>query len=125
MTFDTDVLIWFLRGNKNAAEVVEKSAPFSISIVTFMELLQGARNKQEIAKIKKTLSALNVSVILINESISLLAANYLEKYNLSDSVELADALIAATCVHEKETLFTANDKHYRAITDLQLKIFRP
>ncbi|MBR2208498.1 MAG: type II toxin-antitoxin system VapC family toxin, partial [Synergistaceae bacterium] len=107
MTFDTDVLIWFLRGNKNAAEVVEKSAPFSISIVTFMELLQGARNKQEIAKIKKTLSALNVSVILINESISLLAANYLEKYNLSDSVELADALIAATCVHEKETLFTA------------------
>ena len=39
MIFDTDVMIWFLRGNEKAVDLVEKSMPFSISIVTYMELL--------------------------------------------------------------------------------------
>mgnify|MGYP002627290594 CR=1 FL=1 len=41
MILDTDVMIWFLRGNEKAIDVVEKSMPFSVSIVTYMELLQG------------------------------------------------------------------------------------
>lgn len=125
MILDTDILIWFLRGNERAAEAVEDSMPFSISIVTYMELLQGMRNKQETAKMKKAFKTMDVSIIPISEGSSLRAAQYVEDYALSDSMELADALIAATCVQRNETLYTANDKHYKAVKDLQLSIFRP
>jgi predicted nucleic acid-binding protein len=39
MLIDTDVLIYHLRGNKNAQNVINKSIPFRISIVTYMELI--------------------------------------------------------------------------------------
>lgn len=38
--------------------------------------------------------------------------NYVEKFCLSNSVEMGDALIAATCSEYDETLCTANNKHY-------------
>ena len=125
MVFDTDVLIWFLRGNEKAVEVVENAMPFSVSIVTYMELLQGMKNKQETVKMKKAFGAMGVNIIPINENASLMAARYVEDYALSDSMQLADALIAATCVQRSETLFTANDKHYKAVKELQLTVFRP
>ena len=68
---------------------------------------------------------MDVSIIPINESTSLQAAKYVEEYALSDSMELADALIAATCVQRNEILYTANDKHYKAVKELQFSIFRP
>jgi len=83
------------------------------------------RNKQETAKMKKAFRAMDVTVIPINERISLQAAEYVENYALSNAIELADALIAATCVQKKDILLTANDKHYKAITELQFSIFRP
>lgn len=125
MIFDTDVLIWFLRGDEKAFEAVERSIPFSISIVTYMELMQGMRNKQEAEKMKKAFKAMGVEIIPIDESVSFQAAQYVENYALSNSMELADALIAATCVQRNEALFTANDKHYKVVKDLQLNIFRP
>lgn len=125
MIFDTDILIWFLRGNEKAAKLVEDSMPFSISIITYMELLQGMRNNQEKEKMKKAFKEMDVNIIPINEHISILASNYVDDYALSDSMQLADALIAATCVQRKDALFTANDKHYKAVKDLQLNVFRP
>ena len=125
MIFDTDVLIWFLRGDEKAFEAVERSIPFSISIVTYMELMQGMRNKQEAEKMKKAFKEMGVEIIPIDESVSFQAAEYVENYALSNSMELADALIAATCVQRNEALFTANDKHYKVVKDLQLNIFRP
>lgn len=125
MIFDTDILIWFLRGNEKAAKLVEDSMPFSISIITYMELLQGMRNKQEKEKMKKAFKEMDVNIIPINEHISILASNYVDDYALSDSMQLADALIATTCVQRKDVLFTANDKHYKAVEDIQLNVFRP
>ena len=56
MIIDTDVMIWFLRGNQRAIDLVIDAMPFSISIVTYMELVQGMRDKQELAKMKKALA---------------------------------------------------------------------
>ncbi len=50
---------------------------------------------------------------------------YVEEYYLSNAMELADALIAATCINVSEMLLTANDKHYKHIPNLQLKKFTP
>lgn len=125
MIFDTDVLIWYLRGNNKAVDAVVEAIPFSISIVTYMELVQGMLNKQELEKMKRIFKEMDVKVIPLTESISFRASEYVENYSLSNSMELADALIASTCMELNETLYTADDKHYKVIKDLKIKIFRP
>ena len=125
MILDTDVLIWFLRGNQRAVDFILEAMPFSISIVTYMELVQGMRDKRELAKMKKTFADMRVEIIPLSEGISLRASNYVETYALSHSMEMADALIAGTCMEQNETLVTANDKHYRVVDGLQMMVFRP
>jgi len=125
LIIDTDVMIWFLRGNQRAIDHVIDAMPFSISIVTYMELVQGMRDKQELAKMKKALADMNVEIIPLSEEVSLRASDYVETYSLSHSMELADALIAATCVAENDTLVTANDKHYKVVQASQMTVFRP
>ena len=45
MMYDTDILIWIQRGNEKAARLIDKGPDKSLSIYSYMELLQGARNK--------------------------------------------------------------------------------
>ena len=124
MIFDTDVLIWFFRGNEKAKKIVRENMPFSISAVSYMELLQGALNKQELLGIKKFIKQSKTLIITINDEITHLAMEYVENYALSDSMELADALIAAASVVNDETLCTANGKHYKCIPELQMSVFK-
>ena len=49
MLFDTDVLIWALRGSKKAAKEIDNDENRFISAVSYMELMQCGRNKQAIA----------------------------------------------------------------------------
>ena len=125
MIVDTDVLIWFLRGNQAATDFILEAMPFSISIVTYMELVQGMRDKRELAKMKKAFAEMKVKILPLTEDISLRASDYVESYALSHSMEMADALIAGTCMEENDTLVTANDKHYRVVEGLRMMVFRP
>ena len=124
MIFDSDVLVWFFRGNENAKTIVRKNIPFSISAVSYMELLQGSLNKQELLGIKKFLEKSETKIIPMNEEITHRAMEYVENYALSDSMELADALIAATAIENNETLCTANGKHYKCVPDLKMDLFK-
>ncbi|WP_457602658.1 PIN domain-containing protein [Nitratifractor sp.] len=121
---DTDVMIWYLRGNEKARKLLH-SIDFYISAVTYMELLQGMRNKQELKRFQKMINTWNIKVVYIDEEISAKALFYMEEYFLSHSMELADSLIGATCTRHGLTLITANDKHYRTLKDLDIEIFRP
>ncbi len=96
-----------------------------ISSVTYMELVQGMRNKDELRTLQKTLKQWNVKTIYMNEEISAKALFYVEEYFLSHSMQLADALIGATATMYGMTLITANDKHYRIIKELEMTVFRP
>jgi predicted nucleic acid-binding protein len=125
MIVDTDVLIWYLKGNENAFEVIEELNKFSISVVTYMELVQGMRNKNELNRLRQALKIWNTKIIYISEDISAKAMFFVEQHFLSHSMQLADALIAATAVFCGEPVLTANDRHYRVLTDLQIKKFRP
>ncbi|MDZ7804423.1 MAG: hypothetical protein U5K34_10635 [Thiohalophilus sp.] len=53
---DTDVLIWNLRGNHKAADLLDTHPGFSLSAVSYTELVQGVRNKQELRLIKQALT---------------------------------------------------------------------
>ncbi|MEX2569762.1 MAG: PIN domain-containing protein [Gemmatimonadota bacterium] len=55
MIVDTDVLIWYLRGHEKAAEVLHGVGRFDISVITYMELVQGMRSKTELRVLRSSL----------------------------------------------------------------------
>lgn len=122
---DTDVLIWYLRGNEKARRVIQQRDEFSLSVITYMELVQGMRNKQELNTLRQALHAWQARILYINEEISAKAMFAVEQHYLSHSMQLADALIGATAVVHGLPLLTGNDKHYRAMKDVQIQRFRP
>ena len=124
MLFDTDVLIWYFRGRAKAARVLEKASPRQISVVTYMELLQGARSKKEIKSIRGFLQEFDFNMVPITENIGHRASVYMEEYCLQVDMCLADALLAATAVENQLTFCTGNSKHYKPIKELELKVFR-
>ena len=63
LIIDTDVLIWFLRGNEKAVNEIINAGSFSVSIITYMELLQGMRNKQEMEQMKKSFDKMGIQSI--------------------------------------------------------------
>lgn len=67
---DTDVLIWYLKGNDNARQEIEALPGFFISVVTYIELVQGMRNKQELVALRRALRLWNAKVLYISEDIS-------------------------------------------------------
>lgn len=124
MIVDTDVLIWYLRGNENARLLIDSRDGFSLSAVSYIELVQGLRSKNELREFRKALNEWQVSILQINETISSKAMFYIEKFYLSHSLVLADALIAATAVVHSMVVYTGNDKHYRMIKELEVKKFK-
>jgi len=123
--FDTDVLIWALRGSKKAAKKLDGASERKVSVVSYMELLQGARDKAEARDIKSFITDLSFTIVPLSENVGHRALVYIEEYALSSSMFVADAIIAATAVENHLTLCTGNRKHYKHINDLELKIFRP
>jgi len=125
MLIDTDVIIWYLRGNENAFRIIENLDNFSISVITYMELVQGMRNKKELNSLRQALHAWNSKILYISEEISAKAMFAVEQHFLSHSMQLADALIGATAISYGLPLLTGNDKHYRIMKGIRIKKFRP
>jgi len=125
MIIDTDVLIWYMRGNDKALRLIENSENFFISVVTYMELVQGMRNKNELNSLRQALHSWNAKILYISEEISAKAMFAVEQYFLSHSIHLADALIGATAINYGLPLLTGNDKHYNVIKGVNIKKFRP
>jgi predicted nucleic acid-binding protein len=123
--FDTDVLIWIQRGNPKAARVVDRSIDRSISIVTYMELLQAATNKKQHECISDFLKEFGFQVLPLTESIGHRAVVYVEEYSLSYGIGAVDAIIAATAAENHLVLCSGNAKHFKAIQELKVKVFRP
>jgi len=125
MIFDTDVLIWYFRGNESARKVFHAEKSVAVSAVNVMELIQGIKNKEELRLINKFLRVNDIHIYTINEEITFHAMHLLEEYALSDGMQWGDALIAATALHYGENILTANFKHYRFISSLEVKKFIP
>lgn len=123
MIVDTDVLIWYSKESQKAIELIHSLDTFSISVVTYMEIIQGVRNKKELNIFKKALGILNVKIYQIDELVSTKALFLLEQYSLSHSMELADTLIGATAIIKQQPLITGNDKHYKPLPEIEIKKF--
>ncbi len=125
MIFDTDILIWFLRGDPKAAQLIESSAERAVSLISVMELFQGARSREEIKAIRRFLSDAGFLLLPVSESICHLAATLMEEHAVGHGLQVADALIAATARAAEAVLATANVRHFRAIPSVELKAFHP
>ncbi len=125
MLFDTDVIIWALRGSEQAARMIDQADRLELSIVSYMELLQGARDKKDLRLTKAFLTDLGFRIVPLSENIGHRASIYLEEYCLKSKLGLPDALIAATAAENEVVLCTGNAKDYRNISEIELKVFRP
>ena len=125
MMYDTDVLIWFVRGSEKAAAAFERDLERCLSIQSYMELLQGTRDKAEQEYLKDFIFTFDFAVLPLTENIAHRALVYVEEYSLATGMRSADALIAATAVENNIVLRTGNTKHFRAVRELRLKAFRP
>ena len=122
---DTDVMIdyWDMSSNRHlpTKHTLENEIGLdnvTISAITKMELLMGAANKTEEAKIKKKL--LRFSVALINNEITTDALELFETYRLSHGLAIPDCFIASTARVMQVELFSYNIKDYKFISKLRL-----
>ncbi|MBF0292100.1 MAG: type II toxin-antitoxin system VapC family toxin [Nitrospinae bacterium] len=122
---DTDIIIWYMRGNAKAGIALHSLEKILISAVTHMEVVQGMRDKRELAALTVTLAKWKASVLPINEAISNMAVQLVERHFLSHSLSMADALIGSTALSYRIPLLTANIRHYTVIDGLILKTFNP
>ena len=125
MIFDTDIFIWVQRGNEKAAKLMEESDEKFLSVHTYMELLQCAKNKTQHKYVKIFLSTFDFIVLPLTENIGHRASIYIEEYTLSSALRSGDAIIAATAVENNLILASSNSKHFKEIRELQFKAFNP
>jgi predicted nucleic acid-binding protein len=125
MLIDTDVLIWYMRGNQKAFKAVEALDGFRISVVTYIELVQGLRNKVELNTVKNFLQAKSIPIQHVTDGISATAMFLVEQHHFGHSLELVDAFMAATALDHGLPLFTANARHHQPVKNLVIKRFEP
>jgi predicted nucleic acid-binding protein len=114
---DTDVLIDIQRGYVPAiAWFASLNEVPSVPGFVVMELVQDARNKQQVREALKLVAPL--PVVWLTEADCARSLTEFTIYRLSDNLGLLDALIAACAVGRKATLCTFNVKHYRVIPHL-------
>jgi len=122
---DSDVLIDYWDTKKlrhfNTKNILDNSIGISnvlISAISFMELIVGVNNKEDLAKKQKNLKIFNC--ILLNQSISEKAIILLSEYRLSHGLSIPDSLIAATGIETDLPLFTYNVKDSTFIKNLNI-----
>lgn len=125
MLIDADVLIWVLRDKKKAIDFLDSIEEYHISDITYMEVMQGTKNKQEMRKFTKMIIGMEVKRIPIDTNISAKAVELVESYAHSHSVHSADSLVAATALVHNLTVATGNIKHFSPIPELEVHPFSP
>ncbi len=97
----------------------------SISAVTYMEYVPFCRNKRELTVFENMLKALQFTIHEIDHAISYQARQLARQFALSHSMEMGDALIAATALAHKELICSSNTKHFAQIRGLLLETYSP
>jgi predicted nucleic acid-binding protein len=123
---DTDVLIDAIRLVPNAVQSLQQRSAFgaiSFSALTEMELLVGARNKEELKATQQFIQ--RFTIVHTTKRISALATNLITRYTLSHGLQVADAIIAATALAYSLPLLSKNQRDYRFIADLHLLPYPP
>ena len=93
--------------------------------VSYMELLQGMRNKAELAALRTMLAQRAAAILPLTPAITQRATALMEAMVLSHGLQMADALVAATGIEHGLVLLTGNVKHFVSIDGLLIERFSP
>ena len=117
---DSTVLIDLSRGNVNAADYIDHertaNVPLFVSVIPAMELVVGCRNKEEVQKITKLVSAF--TLLPLSPKTSAVAYELIQEFSKSNGLAIPDALIAATAVGNNLELASDNVRHFSMIPNL-------
>ena len=123
---DTDIIIFALRGDKTVLAKFDenKNIPISISMITYAELVFGAKRSQnertnmlKVNRIREIypVEELNIGIMELFADIK---ANM---YSKAMRIEDMDLFIAATAIYNDLTLVTNKTKHFKNIPLLKLE----
>lgn len=123
---DTDTIIFALRNDKDVLAKFEenKNIPISISMITYAELVFGAKRSQNEQKnMIKVNHIRNIyPVEELSEGVMEVFADVKAKMlGRGIRIEDMDLLIAATAIYNDMTLVTNNTKHFENVPDLKLE----
>jgi len=124
MLIDTDILIDAGRSINDAVSFLQRTEltdQLLISTITQMELIVGARNKNELRVLERFFK--RFTIVKVNQSISDAAVDLVRQYRLSHGLLIPDAFIAATALVINEPLATKNRRDYQFITGLTLSSY--
>ncbi len=116
---DTDILIDIQRRIPGAVSW-SRSLPDALTVAGFtaMEVVQGARDTQEVKLAVEIIAPL--TVVWPSKTDCERARKLFLSFHLSHRIGLIDALIAATAMGLDAELATFNVKHFRAVQGLKL-----
>jgi tRNA(fMet)-specific endonuclease VapC len=121
MVLDTDVLIEILRGDSRAGEWLAsvESLVIGIPVIVWMEILVGARDKQEQRGFIEQLAG--YTILHLESGDSERARQWFEQFHLSHGVGILDCLIAAIAIRLSKPFYTFNLKHFQVIPGLEVQ----
>ena len=125
MIFDTDIVIWMLRGDFSALNFAHGCSPEQriLSVISELELLQGCRDQREQRALQELLSGWFAEIVPLDPGIGRRAVSIMREFGLSRRPSAADTLIAATALEAGEPLATGNVRHFRFVPGLVISPF--
>ena len=116
---DTDIMIDILREYKPAIEWLNLLGDEGIILPGFaiMELIQGCKNKDEMKELKKEIE--KYKVIWPTLEVYEKALKIFTDYYISHKIGILDTIIGQMAVEFNLSLYTFNEKHYKAIPKLK------
>jgi len=120
LIIDSDILIDHLRKDKNALAYltaeIEKESLLFVSVISRSEIFAGIRTGEEdtVNSLLALLTPVNVDTAIADK-----AGEYMRKFSKSHTLNIGDALIAATAKEMQLALVTKNIKHY-PMKDIEL-----
>ena len=127
---DTDILVGFLRGKKDAIKKIEElykvNSTISVSVLSVFELVEGAYLSFHREKTLNSVFSLlnNLNIVDLNKPVSVLAGEI--SAHLKDKgliIGVGDILIGATAINSNSTLITKNKNHFERIPELKLEVW--
>ena len=123
---DTDTIIFALRGDSRVLAKFEanKNIPISISMITYAELVFGAKRSQNEQKNMIKVNHIRdiYSIEKLNERVMEVVADIKAKmFDKGIRIEDMDLLIAATAIYNELTLVTNNTKHFENVPNLKIE----
>ena len=123
---DTNIIIYRLKnlGNVNANFLKNKDKHMSLSVISYGELVFGAKKSKAAEKNMETVNAIKSIFPLLeitSEIMNIFGEIKAYTQKIGKTIDDMDLLIAATAITNDFTLVTHNTKHFENIPNLKIE----